>query len=498
MIPETDPTPSAAQRAEGARTVVLRNTLFLLVAQVLAVPLSIVVNAVMARHLGAEDFGYLYLAATLVSAGFLVVDWGQSGTLPQRIAQQRDRAGVFLGSGMAWRAVAAVGVYVVLAAACLVLGYDTNFQIMLVLTTLGAAVASFMTACCDAVRGFERTDITAYASVGGQLVGLAFVVPTLLLGGQVRAVLAVQAASNVIMLAYVWRSLRPVGVGKLSFEKSTAKLLLKEGFPFMFVGVAIALHSNVDAVFLSKLAPPEVIGWHAVARKLVGVLVYPVMALITSLYPTLCRLFVEDMEAFRRTARSAIRSTCALAVPIALSCALFPEVGISIFGRHGYGAAEDNLRVMALNLGLTYFSMTLGSCLLAAGKQRTWAIFQFLSVGVSLVLDPLLIPWFQARVGNGGLGVCWAGVACEVLMLVGGIALTPKGVFDTTLIRSLFLALASGAAMALVARLLGSVTAFVTAPIALVVYAAVMWFTGGVDRWQVIRIINAVKQKVSR
>ena len=42
---------------------------------------------------------------------------------------------------------------------------------------------------------------------------------------------------------------------------------------------------------------------------------------------------------------------------------------------------------------------------------------------MSAVLDPILVPWFQARKHNGGLGICASTVASEVLMLVSGLFL---------------------------------------------------------------------------
>ena len=123
---------------------------------------------------------------------------------------------------------------------------------------------------------------------------------------------------------------------------------------------------------------------------------------------------------------------------------------------------------------------------------------QFLCVVVSLVADPLLIPWFHARTGNGGLGVCWANVASEVLMVAGGIALTPKGVFDRTLWRKLALALVAGGAMATTARALGVLPPFAAAPLTVTVYVACLWFTGALEKQQVEAVRAIFARKFSR
>ena len=65
--------------ARPAEALVARNALILFVGQVAVMPLSLLLNAVMARHLGPQDFGYFYLAGQFASFGFLVADFGLGG-----------------------------------------------------------------------------------------------------------------------------------------------------------------------------------------------------------------------------------------------------------------------------------------------------------------------------------------------------------------------------------------------------------------------------------
>ena len=116
----------------------------------------------------------------------------------------------------------------------------------------------------------------------------------------------------------------------------------------------------------------------------------------------------------------------------------------------------------------------------------------------SLVLDPLLIPWFQQRMGNGGLGVCIATVVSEIIVLGCGIWLAPRGIFDRQFRRSLVPALVSGACMAIVARVLHEVTSFVAAPIAITVYIGCLWTTGGLDEAFISELRGLVTSRLMR
>ena len=484
------PETGSAARVEDARTrgLVLRNATWLAAAQFLVAPVSLLVNIAMARYLGAADFGYIYVAATLCSFGFLAVDWGGSTALPSLVARDRAGAGALLGSALAWRAATAVAVFGLLAGLCRVLGFDGGQRTAVYLIALALGLGALARACQDAIRGFERTDFAAYGTVGQALLVALLVIPTLRAGGGLGAALAAQAAAAGIGLAAVATWLRPAGVRGLSVRRAALAPLLAEGSPFLLLGAVLALQTNVDALMLSRLAPSEVMGWQAAALKLVGGLSIPANALITSLYPTLYRLHAADPDAYRSTARAGLKAGALLAVPIALGCALYPRLGVWLFSERSFGPAADNLRVLAPYVLLLYLTIPLGCCLSAAGRQRAWALGQLGCVAVSLVLDPLLIPLFQTRTGNGGLGVGVAMVASEVLMLALALALAPRGLVDRAVLRSLGLALAAGGGMVLAARLCSGLNPLAAASVSLAAYAGCLWALNAVDRPQVARL----------
>jgi hypothetical protein len=142
--------------------------------------------------------------------------------------------------------------------------------------------------------------------------------------------------------------------------------------------------------------------------------------------------------------------------------------------------------------------MTLGISIMAAGRQRAWAVIQFQCILVSAIADPILIPWFQARAGNGSLGVATTMVLNEALMVIGGLWLSAKGLFVPSVLKT-FLSTALGAtAMASIAWLLRGLTPFVAAPLSVVGYCVAVWLTGGVDRDQMDKLFAFFRQKLSR
>jgi O-antigen/teichoic acid export membrane protein len=484
--------------ALSSRRTVLRNTLFLTVGQIVGVPLSMLANAVTARYLGPAGFGYMYLGTTFNSFGFLVVEWGQGGVLPALVAEDRAQAGALLGTSVVWRLIAALLMYPILLGLSHILGYSSDVGIVISLLFVGYTVSAVSNAGQWVMVGFERADVGAYRQMLEQAAVLAVVVPILMLGGKLHAALVGHAIVTLLVLVYIGYALRSAHIARFSLNTETLKTLLSRGTPFVFMSLAMTLQPGIDATFLSKLASADVVGWHSAARRLIGFLIFPASALIGALYPTLCRLHTTDPDAFKRTTSVALRGTSLLVIPVALGCLLYPDIGIAFYDRSLFFQAENNVRVLSLFVLLLYFTMPIGICILASGRQRAWTIVQSSCVVVSLVLDPLLVPWFQRRTGNGGLGVCVATVVSEVIVLVCGIWLAPRGLFDGRFWRSLGPALASGGAMLATAYLLRAASPFLAAPVAVSAYGACLWLTGGVDANLVQELRSFFASRLSR
>jgi O-antigen/teichoic acid export membrane protein len=477
---------------------VFRNTVLLVAAQIAGTPLAIVVAGVTGRYLGPEAVGVMWVAQNLARLGFLVVEWGHSGVLPAEVARNRASVGELLGTSLAWRLVASLVVCIALSIVALLLGKGLTFQIVLGLTALQWVLNTLGLAYQDAVKGFERTDVSAGSQLMAQALNVAIVVPTLMLGGLLNAALVAQIAVAAIMLVVVVSWTRKIGIRGLSASKKALAQLTSQGKYFLSFGVAMALQATVDTLLLSELASDEVAGWQAAAQRLVGVLLIPATALIAALYPTLSRLHLEDREQYVSTVRQSLRGALVLAVPMAACCGLYRDLGIRLFGKEGFAPAQQNLLVFAVLLLVVYVSMPLGTALMAAGRQRAWTFVQLACVGVSLGLDPLLIPWFQKHYGNGGIGVCIAGVVSTSLMVVVGLVMIGRGVIDRSLVVVCAKAFVAGGVMIGLGLLLSRITPFVAAPITLLAYGAVLWLIGGVTQDEVEIARGAIMRRLKR
>lgn len=434
-----------------ASRLVARNMAALVFSQFITTPVSILVNALLARRLGASDFGAIYLAGTVLTVGFLIVEWGGQAQVAAEVARDRSKAAEIFGTGIALRVVLGGAVLLLVPSFARLMQYDETVRIALLLCGLKVGAASLGNLCGSILRGYEKLNWYARVNVFANLVDAALVIPTLLLGGGLRAALTAQAAAAFIALILHISLTLKLQIGRPVIRKSALGLLLSGGFGFLLLDIVLKLQPYIDATFLSSLAPPETLGWHGAATRLVGVLIFPATTLTFALYPTLARLWKEDRATYDTMVGLGLRALTILGIFAGTGTIVFAHLIVGlIYGEARYAPAVWNLSILSGYILLVYGSIVIGAGIGAAGRQLHWAVAQSFCLVVSVLLDPVLIPWFQNHTGNGSLGVCVSVVVAEVAMVVAGLRILPSGVLHASMLRTLFRCLLASLAMGLV------------------------------------------------
>ncbi len=486
-------TPDSQSGVAGG-SLVARNALWLVVGQVLTAALSFAVAAVLARQLGAEDYGIFYLAGAFVETAFTLVEFGQEYYIVRAVARQREGLGDLLGTGLAVRTAVALVIFPAVVAATRIFGYPdatrTAISLMLVFYLLGSLANGFSVV----FRGVERMDYEAAARVALKALVAVATVVAVALGGGLNGVIEAQilgGAGALVIYVVIAHRLR---IARLRVRARVAACILRGSAPFLLWTIVMTCDASVHAVMLSKLAPGEVVGWYAAATRFSSVLIFPATILAAALYPTLSRLFDEQPESYRRFVQSALRAMFLFGAPGAGGTLLFADDAVVlVYGQRAFGPAAATLRVLALYIFLDFVNITLGTAIMAANRQTPFIYAKGLCILLVISLNSLLIPLCQTRLANGSLGSAITSAAAEIVMLGAGLLLVPRGTLAPALLRDLARAVAAMVVMAGVTHLLGDVFPGGGIALGVLTYVAVVVGLGGVRREDVALLRSAVR-----
>ncbi len=433
---------------------VARNAVNLVVGQVLTTVLSIALQSILGRSLGATDFGLLFLVTSWTAFVGDISSWGLPNQLVSEVARDPGRAGPLLGTGLAFRAGATL---LVLGPAVLLiraLGYDARTQGLFALAILASIPLSLATIYGLVLRGHERMGRDAIITVAAKALTLVIVVPVLLQGGQVGSVLIAQGCAGAGALVLAGLQARRLSLPRPRFDGAVLRELIVVGVPLVALGLQTGAQAFLESLLLSKLVSTQVVGWYAAAKNFLGLLITPAAIIGLASFPRMSRA-AGDTPALSRELRQVLRPVIWLGALGAAGTYSFADVAVAlVYGRQKFGPAAVVMQCFAPVLLLLFVESMLAYALIAAGRANRLAVAKTAAIVFGLSLALVSIPWSQRRFGNGGIGAVIGFGGTEVFMLLSTLVLLPRGVLGRSEARDGVRALLSiGATLATMAIL---------------------------------------------
>jgi O-antigen/teichoic acid export membrane protein len=477
------------------RNVIARNAFYLLLGQVVSTALSIGLNAALGRKLGPADFGVYFLLMSMSTFVYVFVDWGQSAILIREAARWPDSISALLGSALAFRAVVACAGVVLTACSVRLMGYELRMQVLAALVVVCGLPLALSQTYGYLFRGRNRMDLDATVTVTAKVLTVIATLAVLALGGRLAWVFLAQLLGGAAALAVAVLLGRRLAMLTPRPRWAVVRELGAQGSPLAFFFAAIAVQPYIDAIVLSKLTPTAVVGFYGAARNIVGVLMAPASILGAAAFPELSRAALHPIE-LHRIVRMALRPMLLLGALAAVGCYLFANVAVDvIYGASGFYPSVEVLEFYSPALFIVFFDMLLGFVVTALGRTRAMALAKLGNVLVSTILALLLVPVFQIRWGNGGLGIVVAFSASELLMLFAFAAVLPPGTLDrTTLLDAARALLASFGTLTLF-RLLPPFSPWLGIPLCVAVFGLLALTVGLVSRAELAKFSDLLKRK---
>jgi O-antigen/teichoic acid export membrane protein len=337
-------------------------------------------------------------------------------------------------------------------------------------------------------------DCDALINVVLKFTTLAASAVCLAIGGRLVSLVLAYAFAGAITFALAAWLYRRLGLPDLHVSGVTARELIYQGVPLLAISVTVTVQPYIDANILYKLVPTGVLGWYGAAWNIAGTLVAPATILAASMYPRLSKASHEAGE-FKRALRGAFRPLLVVAVLGAVGTYLFADVAVGIvYSRQKFGPAGGILRAFAPALMLLYIDMLLGTAIMARGGAGRLAGAKVLAVAVTTGLELILVPWCQARFGDGGMGVMFAMTAGELVMVAAAVILIRDAVGGDMIVDALRAA-GAGAVTVLLMRLLPPVSPFVAIPVCVLTFLGVASATKLLNRSDVDLLMTAFRSR---
>lgn len=409
------------------RGLLVRNVSYLGMGQVASTALGFLASAVIGRAFEPAQLGLLYTVLTISSFAYVIVDWGQGTHLVREMARGRSDEPELIGSALLVRLAAVVLVSAMGVAIALPLGYSGQMVVLTLLAIICGIPATLFAPFGCAFRSRDRMDVDAFVGIVGKAVTLVAIAIALSFGGGLMEVILTTAVGGISTLFVGAIAASRLHIGIKSPRVTLLRELVRCGAPLASFSLVIASQPFIQILMLSALAGATVVGWYGASINIIGIVLSPAMILLTATFPELSRAS-RSLPDLRRVIDATGRVMFIAGAFTSSALYLFADHMVAIVYGHGrFLETASILRVSAIFVPLLFFALVLASAMNAVGRNKAMAVISIVRIVVCVVLNWLVIGYWQQRFGNGAIALVIISSMAEVPATIACLALLPKG-----------------------------------------------------------------------
>lgn len=433
--------------ADGPTRSVQRNMGALLASQAVTWALTTAVLWIVPRYVGDVGLGQMGIARSFWGMATVIAGFGTSVLLAAEVAQRRTTVTSLTRAVIKLRVALFALAAPVVVLVMLVGPYDTaTFQIVMVF-----GVVHFFGLILEvqhkSLHGLQEMGETSRIVVIRKLVTVAGTVGVLLLGGRVigLAILESVVAAGALILSV--RALRRKTPATAEPTDLVGKKLIAASVVFLFAGAARVIYQQIDTVVMSLLIGERPVGWYNAADIVFGSMLFVPVIMMTALFPKIAESHKRNPERTVGLLQQTFGSMLLVSVPIGLTVFVISGSFVDLVFGSKFEQSGDVLALFGFVVIPTCQTILLGQFALATGRAKVWTALMFGAITVSIVLDILLVPFFDDRYENAAIAGSAAYLITETLLMIVGVGFLARAVLRRALTVRVIKCGVAGAAM---------------------------------------------------
>jgi O-antigen/teichoic acid export membrane protein len=407
---------------EGAKmsgTRIFKNASYLFLSNVVVRFLTAITTILIARTLGAEDYGILSVALAFAAVAGYFTDLGLTHTLMREATKPGANLPVLMSSFFRIRLF-----FAFITAVLSVFIFETVYPeptLKLIMywvvlpTIVGAALQGVGAAYYQVIEKMHLTaiirTIAGLSTSIALILGMIFDWPLLIIGPIYGFANVLAGVVSIIIV-----------VKSVSILKGWDKSILNGLISFMLSGLTIMLLPQLGPIILEKVSSLKEVGYYSAAYRIPAVL-YQIPGIVAAaFYPVLFRYGNENkLEQHISLNIVQLKVMSFLGIIMALPFLLFSSWWISILFGFEWIDSSSTLAVLSLIVLIQAISYPIADALTTTGSQNKRMIILLSGLFLSIPL------YFYLGKSYGSIGGAIAAISTELFLLLGFTLIYKKG-----------------------------------------------------------------------
>lgn len=391
--------------------IIARNALSILTSDVFNRATTFFIYLMVARYLGAFEFGQMSLALTLFYTFQVISAAGLKTLLIREIAKDKIQTGRYLINAAMLVTVFSFLSLLILLGFTYLMGYQRETTAIILLLCLGLLPYSLASICEAVFQAWERMHFIACANVPANLLKLTLAYFLLMNNyGIWYLVILILACYLLVMILEWWVIFHFFVKLRFKFDFPFAVALTQKAFTFLGIDSVIAIWSSLNILIISRTAQEIDVGLYNASVQITIPVNLLFQSIALSIFPVLSQMFSAHMTDFKRVAQEMIELMLCIAMPCAIGLFFLSDLTlVLLYGEKEFLQASQVLRIIVWTLIPTALTISLGYVLITGLKEKITLRIVTVNLVINLVLGIILIHLF------GLIGAAVTAVICGIV-----------------------------------------------------------------------------------
>lgn len=375
----------------GAHRILL-NAAYRVFGEVAAKLASLLLYVMIARQLGAAEFGVFAFGLSFVTIVTALADLGQDRVLTREVARSRPLVDTYFTNTIVLKLVLALPA---LAGAIAILSAFASPQTRNVAALLGVAVVAeqLMATCFATFQAYERLVFIPAALITQRFLTTGVAIGAMLGGSGVVAVAAIYLGGACFGLATAaWLLITHVVRPRLTTQPHLWRGLMMAALPIGVAGIFALVLFRADMAMLAAMTSAEDVGKYAAAYRLFETTMFLSWGVGAAVYPVYSRLSRTSSPSVQLVFERSLKLAVALTLPLAVGAAVLAHPLVDLLYGSEYEASADALVLLAPAIALYPLAYLASYMLVSQDRQRMLAPVYAAVAVENILLNFVLIP----------------------------------------------------------------------------------------------------------
>lgn len=400
-------------------SLILKNAIYLLVSNVFVRLISALSTIVVAKYLGAHNYGILSVALSFAAIAGYFSDSGLTHTLIREATRSNSNLSELMSSFLKIRIFFALITAFISVIIIEILYKDPYLQNvlywMVMPTILGAALQGVGAVYFQVIEEMKYTALIR--GVSGLITAISLILGILMKWSLLSLATVYGFSSMIGGLFGIWMVIR-----RINLTKGWNFSLLKGLGSFTFGGLMVMMLPQLGPLILEKVTDLKQVGYFSAAYRIPSVLYQIPGVLAAAFYPMLFKYGNNKQGGEHlKLSRLQIKLMSALGIIVALPFLIYSKWFIEILFGENWLVASNILSVLSIMVILQSINYPLADSLTTLGMQNRRSVVLTLAVIMGIGLYILMGELW------GGMGGAIAAIATELFLTLGFTFGNPVG-----------------------------------------------------------------------